>query len=77
MSHPEHPFPTQMMQLPLRDDKPTRCAESSWGAGNACMSGYLARVAEQSYGGMEDFNYEAAHGTLSSCRIGEIRALCT
>lgn len=41
------------------------------------MSGYLAQIAEQSYGSMEDFNYEAAHGTLSSCRIGEICALCT
>jgi hypothetical protein len=64
-----------MMQAPLRNDKPTRYAESS--TGDACMSSYLAQIAEQGYGCMEDFNYEAAHGTLSSCRIGEIRALCT
>ena len=38
------------------------------------MSGYLAQIAEQSYGSMEDFDYEAVHGTVSSCRIGEIRA---
>jgi hypothetical protein len=41
------------------------------------MSSYLAQIAEQGYGCMEDFNYEAAHETLSSCRTGERRALCT